>query len=279
MRPRRAVRRSRQLYKRRHLVAKLYKKGFAFSITKRTSNASNREERPLIHGRAEVCRRLYAAEVGDDLEGSIVDALFDVYPAAKSKSNELFLPDEALYAGGGHVRRGMLEKKIAEGVERVGGSVEPQITYRRTAARLRVGTSHYSLYRVGKIVFTISSVGREHGQPRFAQFRTDYKAGLIPKAAIPFEIFEEAETVQTSPDAEAWFVLKHGKEPYDSSVPQFAHMAAIDQSGEIVWHQNLFESQLERVESWVGKREIEIKDDPALVTLKAYIRRLRLKSA
>jgi len=229
----------------------------------------------LEETRSEQCKRLYAEAVPNALEELAVDALFDVYPAANATSNALFVPNEVRF-GGGHVRRGMLEKRVGDAVVKVGGLVEPQFTYRLTAAGLRVETSYYSLFRLKEIVFTISSVSDEYMQPRFARFRKDFEAGRIPKAAIPFAFVEE-KVPAPAPDAAAWFVLKHGKEPFDSTVPQFAHMTAIDQGGKIVWYRNLFLSQFERVQWWVGQREVDIKDDPALVTLKIYLRRLRNK--
>jgi hypothetical protein len=224
------------------------------------------------------CQRLYDEARLAQIETQLVDAMFSVYHNANEISNNLFLPDEVRFAGGGHVRRGMLEKKLGEIITSAGGLVEPQFSYRLTPAGLRVETSHYTLFRIGEIALTISSVTREDMPPKFARFRKDLSEGLIPRAMIPFAFVEE-DVPPPPPDAAAWFMLKHGKEPFDSTIPQFTHIAALDQNGSVAWDRNLYETQVERVEYWVGQRENTITDPASLLTLKAYIRALRMRGA
>jgi hypothetical protein len=230
-------------------------------------------------GDEDLSRQLYQRAFTPQLERLLVDALFETYSASKAASSQLFLPMEVPFGGGGVVRRGMLEKKVHDAVVGIGGLADPQLSYRLTRNGKRVPTSHYTLYRIDRAVFTISSVSQEAAQPRFARYRDGYKEGVIPKAAIPFDFSDDADQILVAEDAGAWFVLKHGKEPFDCGIPQFAHVASIDRAGRVVWFQNLFEAQMDRVEYWIGQREIEIKDDPALVQLKQYIRILKRKRA
>ena len=75
----------------------------------------------------------------------VIDALFEGYPEASEVSRSHFLPEEVIFHGGGSVRRGVLERPVAEAVPRLGGVYEPQHTYRTTNTRIRVPTSPFGL--------------------------------------------------------------------------------------------------------------------------------------
>jgi hypothetical protein len=225
--------------------------------------------------RAQLCEHTFTESMALATEAAWLRAVFDAYEAAEKVSVDNFYSEEVIYSGG-VVRRAILEKKIGSVIETNGGQRIPSFTT-ISSGRGPIKTSHYSIFRLGNLAFTLSAVGDKLHAPRYANFREELRHGRIPTAELPFS-FVENPMPEAATDAPMFMMFKHGKELVDSSLPQFALFEGYDQTGLVVWRRNLFKAQRALVGELLNVREEQVPDDQGIPTLKRHLRRIDLEA-
>jgi len=212
----------------------------------------------------DLCDRVYEESLGDvpRFERRWVKAVFDGYAETETRNADLFLPEEIHYSGG-VVRRGVLEKRLAEALPALGGHRLPSYT---TVGCQNSETSHYSVYRIGLLDITVSAVGERDGKPRRALLRQ----ARLESTQIALG-FLQAEPLDR--DAQISLLFKHGKDRIDSSIPQFATFEVRSPDGYVVWKRDLLRAQRRYVEDLLDVQAESVPDDEGIPRLRRHLRR------
>lgn len=215
----------------------------------------------------QACEGIYHEGVGGDpeaFEQAWVRATFEVYSEAEEVAQLVLLPEEVRFSGPS-IRRGMLERRIADGIAAFDGMRRPTYATRKSDG---TQTSHYSVYGMRGFDITISAVAEEDAVPRFADFRQQRFAAVQSMLSfMPEQPVDETATLH--------MLFKHGKTREDSSIPQFAIFEVYDSDYVSIWRRDLFSTQAAFVESLLNEREQEVPDDAGIPTLRMRLRRDR----